>query len=238
MSTDGSVQGQEPVGTSVPPASGLSPEERTELERLRAENAQAREFFSGFGDDELDTIRRIREDESFRQGVKQYREVHENLEHRAPQGYSPEMQRLRDEILSEIKPVKDLVTGHTAQQQQAKAARNQAVYDEGRPIVLAFLESHPELKQSRTFGKTLEMLQAEAVETEKPFKEVWDGYISGFSGPAPRSAPPRQLRASDGEPGIPARTERVAPTQSADGKPLSIKDAFLQKYKQVNGRAG
>ncbi len=220
-------------GGNAPPA-GLSTDDRAELERLRAENAQYSSTLAAL-DPYADDIKRFVSDEPYRNYVRESSKYYEQLDHRKPSGYSPEMQQLRDEILGEIRPVKEVVDQHRATQAADREARKTAVFNEGKPIVMAFLDQHPELRQSRTFGKTLEMLQEEAVETGRPFKEHWDNYISGFAGAPRREAPPRQLRAHDAEPGVPAATTRKPP--AAGERPKTIREAFLETHARVNGKA-
>jgi hypothetical protein len=230
------VQPGEPGGEpgGQPPA--LSADERTELARLRTENSAYATTLSSL-DPIAEDLARLRDDEEYRNFTRENAKFYEDLKHKAPAGYTPEMQRLRDEILGEIKPVTQLVTDHTAAQKQERENRKTRAFNEGKPIVEAYLTQHPELKTSGTFGKTLAMLQEEAVDSDKPFKEVWDNYVSAWGGTATRQpTPPRQLRSNDAEPGIPAATDRAGKPPAAGERPKTIREAFLETHARLNGQ--
>jgi hypothetical protein len=226
--------GDEPGGGG---GGGNAPTDHTaELERLRSENAAYAQTIEGLAPIAED-VKRLRDDPKYRDYVRESTKFYEDLQHRAPEGYSPEMQRMRDEILGELKPVKDLVTSHTEAQAQERVNRKTRAFNEGKPIVEAYLTQHPELKTSATFGKTLAMLQDEAVDTDKPFKEVWDNYVSAWGGTATRrETPPRQLRADTAEPGIPAASDRAGKPPAAGERPKTIREAFLETHARLNGQ--
>ncbi len=235
MSTESSGADGAAGGFGSSPAAGGGAND--EIERLRARAALADQYEGTLRALEpyADDITRIANDADYREYVRTSRDVYDELGKKREPGIPPELQAVRDSILSEIKPFKEQYERQQSEAQAAYNARKQAVFDEGKPIVLAHLERHPELKQSGAFARALEAMQLEATERGKPFKEVWDTFTGGFSTGETRSAPPKQLRANAGEQGIPAASERRAPAN--DGKPKSFKETFLETHARVNGRA-
>jgi hypothetical protein len=219
-------------GSGLPASSGI---DANEYERIRAERDQyagVLKTLEPYSED----ISRFVQDNEYREAVGQYRKVYDDLKQRQPDnGLSPELKTVRDEILGELKPFKEAFESNVRAQQNAENQRKTAVFEEGKPIVLAHFERHPELRQSKAFGRALDQLQAEAIERNVPFKEVWDPFVSAFGdSPVRRDAPPRQLRSNAAEPGIPAANRQPAADPS---KPKSVKEAFMETFKRVNGRA-
>jgi hypothetical protein len=225
--------GPSPVGAPAP--SGAPAFTQEDFDRLRAENAQYAATLARL-DPYVEDIKPILEDEEYRNAQREYRRVYSDLSQRKPNSLSPELQALRDEILGEIKPFKEAFQSQTAAQEDAKRQRVQRAFDEGKPIVLAHIERHPELRGSRAFVTMVEAMQSEAVERDVPFKQVWDSTMSAFGAPEPRQAPPRQLRANAGEQGIPAAPDPKRRAE-ADGRKPTVKEAFMDAFNRTKGKA-
>jgi hypothetical protein len=235
VSTTGdSLEGAGGTGAPAPVTPAL--DQNDELQRLRSQNEEYSRVLGAL-DPYADTIKRIVEDEDFRGYVGESTKYYDDLRQRKPADTNPELARLRDEIVEQIKPMRELVDGYQRQQNEAIEARKTRTFNEGKQILEPFLAEHPELRSNRAFAITLNQLQADAVERDRPFKEVWDEYASGFApAPASRRAPPASLRANDGDQGIPAAAAR-RPASAPGGKPPSIAAAFMETHRRVNGKA-
>ena len=220
-----------PAGGTPPPASGLSPEERAELDSLRETmavlNPHADTIKAVVQDESLRKyVGRYGADEGFRKYLEESTKYYDDLQQRKPVNADPALVELEQRLGSKIDRIVGLVDSVEERQKAESEAKKTSVFNEAKPIVVAYLDSHPALKTSAAFGQTLNALQGEAIESGRPFKEVWDGYVSGFS-TTHREAPPRQLRANASEVGIPAAQTT---TPAAGEKPKSLKDAFLMLH--------
>ncbi|MDE2102028.1 MAG: hypothetical protein KGL39_32580 [Patescibacteria group bacterium] len=232
MNTDQLGGVENPGGNTPAPGQGAS--DLAEIERIRTENAQMAAVLSQL-EPYADDIKRYVQDEDYRRFVSESRQYYDQgLEQRKPK-LDAATQAAIDAVKEQFQPVLEVANDFKAQREQASTSARQRAFDEGKAILVPFLEQHPELKGSTTFGRTLDLLQEEAASSGRPFKEVWDGYISAFAGPQQRRMPTQpQLRANAGEPGIPAE-QRVRP--STRERPTTIRDAFLQTHARLNGKA-
>lgn len=231
VSGSGSGGGQSPAPSASPNAE--------DFERVRQERDQFASVLQRL-EPYAEVIKPILEDEGYRSYVTEGRRYYDDLQQKKPKDLSPEGQAILDAIEQKTKPFLEQFQRNQTEQQQALNAKRTRAFEEGKPIVTAFLEGHPELRDARTpagraFARTLDELQSAAVESDRPFKEVWDNYASAFSGGnIRREAPPRQLRANAGEQGVPAAAER---RPAANEKPQSVKDAFMDAFNRVGRKA-
>lgn len=235
MSTDALGTGGG-AGTPAPHA-GPSDDERAELQRLREDNERLTGIVGAL-EPYADDITRFVKDEGYRSYVRESSKFYDNAQEQHKPQVSPEIAAVRDEIMEAIRPQREMVENYNRAQREDLEHRKARTFEEGRAIVTPYLEAHPELR-SRAFGATLDALQADAVERNVPFKEVWDNYISGFA-PAreERKTPPRSLRANAAEIGIPAATEQRTETTRADGSPKPFREIALEVARRVGrGRA-
>lgn len=229
-----------PVQSGTPTPEIRHDDGSAELERLRAENARYAAVMERL-DPYAEDIQRYISDDQYRGYVQQGRKLYDEMEQRKPVSYSPEMQALRDEVVGLIEPFKNQFE-HTQQAQQVEYnAKKQRVFDDGKPIVMNYLDKHPEIRNNPSFAKifaqNIDALQEEAVNSGRPFKEVWDNYMLAYGGEREtRQAPPRQLRANSGEPGIPAAPRDNTSHRRADGSLKSTAEAFMDTFRRV-GRA-
>lgn len=234
MSTDGVGGGGAPAG-GTPPAPAVSPEELADLRAAKTERDQYEATFRSL-EPYAEDIKRIRDDEDYRNASREYQKVYDDLKQRRPAGHelSPEMQRLRDDLVGEFKPLKDAFESRQQQEHAAARDRESRVFQEGAPIIKAFRERHPDLVDNPVWMNAITACQRDAVNRNVTFKEVWDNFTSGFETSRP-AAPPRQLRANAGEQGIPAAQDRTRPP--ANGEKKSVVQAFLETHRRVNGKA-